>query len=271
MIKTCTPRERSATTSAAIPRTGLRSEDADSDAPAATVIAVVATDFEESGFFCIWTVACGIDFEGGTFPPTLAVSFFISACSGAGATGLADEMEGGLGAEGGTEAAGGITGAPGGFGAAGGIVGGLGIEGAAGGAGGSIEAPLVGGFGIEGIMGGFGAKGIEGIVGGFGIVGAGGAIGAAEAAGAGIVGLLIAGGTADAGAGAPGTSMGLGGRLIIAVSRGLEATGMPSRRAGRTIRTVSFLGSAIVCSEVVKGRIICWAVQDIHKIPCACQ
>lgn len=79
MIRTCTPSERSATTKAAIPKTGLRSEDSDPEPAGATVIAVVATDFEASGFFWSWTVACGIDFDGGTFPPTFAVSFFISA------------------------------------------------------------------------------------------------------------------------------------------------------------------------------------------------
>jgi hypothetical protein len=36
---------------------------------------------------------------------------------------------------------------------------------------------------------------------------------------------------------------GLGGRLIMAASRGLAATGWPSRRGGSTMRTVSFLGS----------------------------
>ena len=36
---------------------------------------------------------------------------------------------------------------------------------------------------------------------------------------------------------------GFGGRLIIAASRGLAAPGLPSRRVGKTMRTVSFLGS----------------------------
>ena len=53
----------------------------------------------------------------------------------------------------------------------------------------------------------------------------------------------------------PGTGTGFGGRLIIAVSRGLEAMGEPSRRAGRTILTVSFFGSAIFCSEWVEERL----------------
>ena len=55
----------------------------------------------------------------------------------------------------------------------------------------------------------------------------------------------------------PVTGTGFGGRLIIAVSRGLEAMGEPSRRAGRTILTVSFLGSAIFCSEWVKEQLCC--------------
>lgn len=102
---------------------------------------------------------------------------------------------------------------------------------------------------MDGIAGGLGTAGIDGIVGGLGTTGAGGTTGVAAADGAGMAGLLTTGGTAGAAEGAPGTSMGFGGRLIIAVSRGLEATGVPSRRAGRTILTVSFLGSAIVCSE----------------------
>ena len=74
---TWTPSERSATTRAAIPKTGLSSEEAAADSVGATVIAVVATDFEESGFFCIWTVAWGMeDLEGGTAAASLAVSFF---------------------------------------------------------------------------------------------------------------------------------------------------------------------------------------------------
>ena len=39
---------------------------------------------------------------------------------------------------------------------------------------------------------------------------------------------------------------GLGGRLIMAASRGLAAPGLPSRRGGRTMRTVSFFGSFMV-------------------------
>lgn len=45
-------------------------------------------------------------------------------------------------------------------------------------------------------------------------------------------------------AGAPATvGRGFGGRLIIAASRGFAAPGLPSRRGGRTMRTVSFFGS----------------------------
>lgn len=122
--------------------------------------------------------------------------------------------------------------------------GGLGIEGADG-AGGTMDPPAEGGLGIAGIEGGLGAEGAEGItVGGLRPTGAVGA--------------------------PPGTGTGFGGRLIIAVSRGLEATGVPSRRAGRTILTVSFLGSAIICSEWVKQQLDA-ATKDIHKIFSPCQ
>jgi len=77
-------------------------------------MAVVATDFEESGFFWIWTVACGIEaLDGGTAAVSLAVSFLGSPWMGAGAVGLTGATEGGFGAEGGTVAEGG-TGAAGG-------------------------------------------------------------------------------------------------------------------------------------------------------------
>jgi len=141
-------------------------------------------------------------------------------------------------------------------------VGGLGIEGAdgglgtEGGVGGMTGPPADGGLGIDGTDGGFGMVGMDG---GFGIAGAAGT----EADGAGMVGLAAAGVE-------PGTSVGFGGRLIIAVSRGLDATGVPSRRAGRTILTVSFFGSAILSSEVVKGNSGS-AGADLHKNLTGCQ
>jgi hypothetical protein len=89
-----------------------------------------------------------------------------------------------------------------------------------------------------------------------GAAGAGGIEGADEAAtpGLGKTGMLKGlggGGTAEPGAGgagmvggAPATvGSGLGGRLIMAASRGLAAPGFPSLRGGRTMRTVSFFGS----------------------------
>ncbi len=81
-------------------------------------------------------------------------------------------------------------------------------------------------------VGGFGITGMDGPApdGGLGIVGA--------------VGGLSPGELPDTMA--PETGTGFGGRLIIAVSRGLEAIGAPSRREGRTILTVSFFGSAIL-------------------------
>jgi hypothetical protein len=119
------------------------------------------------------------------------------------------------------------------FGAAGGTAGpataGFGTEGAEGAAG---AAGAVGGLGTPGNVGGFGTPGAAGgvsEVGGFGAATAGGGTaGAAGVAGA-------------AGAGVAGT--GFGGRLIMAVSRGVDARGWPSRRGGRTMRTVSFFGS----------------------------
>ena len=96
-----------------------------------------------------------------------------------------------------------------------------GMDGADGGTPGGFGAPAA-----EGIPGGFG---IEGMLGGFGRLADGGTEGGV-------------GGTEPA----PGAGTGFGGRLIVAVSRGVSARGWPSRRGGRTIRTVSFLGSAIV-------------------------
>lgn len=109
---------------------------------------------------------------GGGVDGTLAVSFFASTLSGAGATGA------------GTEAGFGALADPGGFGGAdGGFEGGLG----------TLTEP--------------------------------GGLGGAEAEG-----------------GVPPACTGFGGRLTIALSRGVDPVGLPSRRGGRTILTVSFLG-----------------------------
>lgn len=80
-----------------------------------------------------------------------------------------------------------------------------------------------------------------------GLGGMGGAKGAAALPGGrGGAGIPAFGGAGIVG-GAPATvGRGLGGRLIMAASRGLEAPGFPSRRGGRTMRTVSFLGSFMV-------------------------
>ncbi len=112
-----------------------------------------------------------------------------------------------------------------------------GTPGAEGGAGGITAPPAEGGLGMEGGEGGRGTAGAEGIVeGAFNPLGATGGGGT----------------TGDP----PETGTGFGGRLIIAVSRGLEAMGEPSRRAGRTILTVSFFGSAIFCSEWVRSSLV---------------
>ena len=81
-------------------------------------------------------------------------------------------------------------------------------------------------------MPGFGMTGMLKGLGGGGGMTEPGAAGIAAFGGAGIVG------------GAPATvGSGLGGRLIMAASRGLAAPGLPSRRGGKTMRTVSFFGS----------------------------
>ena len=146
-----------------------------------------------------------------------------------------------------------MEGGTGGLGAIGGIVaeGGVGNEGTAGttgpGEGGTTVPGAEGGFGIPGAEGGLGIAGIDG---GFGTAGMPGI----EVGGFSPRGAEGGGGTAGD---PPETGTGFGGRLIIAVSRGLEAMGEPSRRAGRTILTVSFLGSAIFCSEWVKEQLCC--------------
>lgn len=187
----------------------------------------------------------------------MAVSFLASTGSGAGATGLiggagatgAAGATGGLGAETEDGITGAVDGGIGGFGIDGGTTaeaGAFGIEGMDGipadGGGGMTAPGADGGFGMEGADGGFGIEGAAGMeIGGFNPAGA-------------------------AGAGAePVTGTGFGGRLIIAVSRGLEAMGEPSRRAGRTILTVSFLGSAIFCSEWVKGQRYCGGVRYLQN------
>lgn len=154
----------------------------------------------------------------------------------------------------GAEGLGGMEGsgtAPGGLGAAtGAAVTGFGAGGTAatGGLGAGTGMPAAGLGGMGGVAGAAGAPG-------------GGGMAAAGAAGLGMAGMLKGlgggGGTAEPGAGGiPGlggagmvggapaaVGRGLGGRLIMAASRGLAAPGLPSRRGGRTMRTVSFLGS----------------------------
>ena len=160
----------------------------------------VETDFdaEAAGFFCSCTVAWGMPVFGpAELDGTFAVSFLVSETKGAGAMAGAPPTVGGLGAEGGTEAAG-RTG-PGGLGAAEGAGGAPVTDGGRGGAAGTRP-------GAEGGLGTPGAT-AEG----------GGTEGAAGA------------GTLPA-AGAPGTGptgfcTGLGGKLIIAVSRGFDARG----------------------------------------------
>jgi hypothetical protein len=113
----------------------------------------------------------------------------------------------------------------------------------AGGAAGAEEAGLRGAGGAEGgapgglggATGGFGAPEAEGGIGGLG--------GAEESPG----------GLGGAEGGTPGAAgAGFGGRFTMAFSRGLAPLGWPSRRGGRTMRTVSFLGWDINSRRVAK-------------------
>jgi len=107
-------------------------------------------------------------------------------------------------------------------------------------------APIPGGFGAApgAAASGLGAAGTAAETGGLGTAGAAGAamagLGARAGAGGmpgGLGGAGILGGEPTA------VGSGFGGRLTMAASRGLAALGFPSWRGGRTMRTVSFLGS----------------------------
>jgi hypothetical protein len=80
--------------------------------------------------------------------------------------------------------------------------------------------------------------GMTGMLKGLGVCGAPASPGAGGMTGLGGVG-MVGGVPAIVGSG-------FGGRLIMAASRGLAAPGFPSRRGGKTMRTVSFLGSFMV-------------------------
>lgn len=214
MAQSCTSRARTAATAAAMASAGLPASPpawAASLGVLAILIELAEADLEGPGFFCSWTVACGIGFGPAELGGTLAVSFLVSGRSGAGATGAPPPEAPGFGA-------------PGGFGA----------------------IPLDGGT-----PGGFGAPGVEG--GGCRPPGAGGALAGFMAGGVGgfIAGCPPPGGVegGDGGGvegGAP-VAGGFGGKLTMAVSRGFAPWALfPSRRGGRTILTVSFLGSAIL-------------------------
>ena len=98
----------------------------------------------------------------------------------------------------------------------------------------------MGGAGMEGTEGvgatpGLGMTGMLKGLGGCGALASPGTGGMTGLGGAGMVG------------GVPAmVGSGFGGRLIMAASRGLAAPGFPSRRGGKTMRTVSFLGSFMV-------------------------
>ena len=203
-------------------------------------IAGAATDLdtEEAPAGFLWRAACGMaGFGPDVLGGTLAVSFLLSPLSGAGAISGAPAagLTGAFGATAGTAERGmpGLTGAgptPGGLGMPM-TLGGLATEG------GTAE----GGLGIPEIDGGLGIPGTAG-----GAAGATpmGGIGAAGGGTGAPTGGAEGGGTAAGGVIPGGFGIGLGGRLIIAVSRGVDAKGWPSLRGGRTIRTVSFFGSS---------------------------
>lgn len=167
---------------------------------------------------------------------TFAVSFFASGLTAIGA-GPAN-----LGADG---AIGEAASSPCGInvGAAGPAAGaaGLGIDGAEGAAGG--ESGL-GAIGADGGDGGFKPVGGLSPMGGLsGVSGLGAAIGE---------------GTEGNAADGRGAGTGFGGRLIIADSRAVDVAGCPSRRGGRTMRTVSFFGSLILDSYVIGENSAIW-------------
>ena len=99
------------------------------------------------------------------------------------------------------------------------------------------------GLGIPGAVGGIGIPPADG---GLGMPGTEGGLGIPWDAGGVSTNLVKGEGGAERGTG-------LGGRLIIAFSRGDAGTGVPSLRFGRTIRTVSFFGSDIFCCGWVEN------------------
>jgi hypothetical protein len=134
------------------------------------------------------------------------------------------------------------------------------------------ETPTTeGGLGATGTTGGaLGAGGaIPAIEGGFGAAG-GATSGMPGGFGSGDSDASPAEGGAETEPGATGFWIGFGGRLIIAVSRGFDAKGCPSLRGGRTMRTVSFLGSDIGLSrfETAVSRSCRFYV---HKLAPRCQ
>lgn len=200
IVQSWTPSASRAATSAATPRTG-ESSSAGAGAGAWEIAGTLIFALTVPGCegFCSLTVAWG-NFAVTTPGWTFAVSFFASGLSGWGATGApppaaaagremaAAAEPGGLGATG----AMGAAGAPGGFG--------------------MVEP---GGFGMPAPPGGLGIEGIpDAGAGGFGIDGA---PGATEPGGFGMAGVDPPGGTGT----------GLAGRLLIAFSRGLAASGAP--------------------------------------------
>lgn len=211
--------------------------------------------------------------EGGLSAEGPATAIFGAAGFGA----EDDEAEAGFGAPGADGALGAVAPAgAGGFGAEG--IAGFGAPGADGG----FTPDGGAGFGAivadGSVPDGFGAGAEDAPAAGFGAIGAGG-FGRTPAPGGGggtepplafggrgMPGGRGGGGGAPPGAGARGgagivggapaiVGRGLGGRLIMAASRGLAAAGLPSVRGGRTMRTVSFLGSFMAGDDSARRRV----------------
>ena len=244
IIQSWMPRAMSEATKAMAPTATLTSPAGWAAFCGATVMAApVETDLDAeaaAGFFSC-TVAWGMPGLGpAELAGTRAVSFLLSDTNGAGAMVGAPGATGGFGVVAGFTEAAGMAGA-GGFGAAGAAGG---VEGGVGG----LIPPTEGGLGgatgaAPGTDGGLGGAtgAVPGTEGGLGIDGATaeagwGAAGAGTAGAGGVGGLTLTGGGTGAaeggtaGAGAGGTvpaafCTGFGGRLIIAVSRGLDAKG----------------------------------------------
>ncbi|MGA7391936.1 MAG: hypothetical protein WBL40_15730 [Terrimicrobiaceae bacterium] len=207
-IKTCTP---TATSEAAIASTPSIKPTLPSDSAWGVMVTAGLEEVElgPPGFLCKATDAWGRpDLLPAALGGTFAVSFLLSPESGA--IGGTPATDGDLG-PGATEAEG-ITGALGASGGGAAKEGGFGTPGGTP----TTEGGLGAAGATPGIDGGFGAAGgVDKPPGAFGAIPGGFGMGMADGSPSGT----------ETDSGTPGFWMGLGGRLIIAVSRGLDASG----------------------------------------------